>query len=768
MQSDAKSLSYYRSKREKLVYEVLRGLGNVQDWLLPFKELLIEDMKLVRPYLQRHVVHFVYKFAFVYLCMSFCLIEDNTLSSRFRLIMRVFFVTLRFYSISRKSCIEKIIIQVNLDVFILYLANALLGMSTPKKYMVNYSLLALIQSFLPSSVATKLLSAIGITAINLIVFSETIGANYVAIAFFLHCCAVMLSYYSHFMADIFSTKLTQIQEKTEAELKNKSMFVASISHDLKNPLNSLLGCLDLLKNSGSLTERDKTHILTASYSGQIMAYLIGNILDTSKIEAGRFDIDKLPMDILAEVNKIALIEHELSKKKGINLHVKVLTPLPKLVYGDAMRFSQILINLIGNSIKFVSKGYVGIILSWGSSIDEAKGKGSDSVHLIPPEEYFLEEMSGAPVKVEKREDYQEHDFQELPVSVSESIKKYSVMSPTARGKRMCTRPHSPEKFVPASISLKSQANLPKVSNSFHQFNSDLQIPGTEKAPFTIKTKDKPEKLETAVVEDSGLLMIDIIDTGIGLSEEEQKRLFKPFNQANSSVRAKYGGTGLGLWITKQLVCLMSGFIELRSKPRKGTRFTITLPFKVVKDEELVAKGGEECKTPTNRVDAALANRPSEVVSSLKAKKKLVFTGEDKSLHRMRILLVEDASASSDSLVEQVINQLMDTDCRLFYCTYVDKLEVLRAEKYSFNIIVVVYSGQKDATMKTIVSVMKDIKDAEHKQMPVCVISGSYSANCVEYSSTKEFGQLNKVTSFTFPLKEGELARELNKLRIKAM
>lgn len=725
MQGDTRSLSYCGRKREQLAYEVLRGLGNVQDWLLPFKELLIEDMKLVRPYLQRHVVHLVYKFALAYLCLSFCLVEADTLSSRVRLVLTVFITTLRFYSISRERDIEKIKTQVNLDVVLVYLANVLLGVSAPKKYVVNYILLALIQSFIPSSVAIKLSSAIGIAAINFLVFSGTIGANYVAMAFFLHCCAIMLSYYNQFMADTYSTKLTQIQEKTEVELKNKSMFVASISHDLKNPLNSLLGCLDLLKNSGSLTEKDKVHILTASYSGQIMTYLIGNILDTSKIEAGRFDIDKLPMDVLTEVNKIASIEHELSKKKGINLHVKVLTPLPKLVYGDAMRFSQILINLIGNSIKFVSKGYVGIILSWGSSIDEAKSKGSDSVHLIPPEEYFLEEVSGAPVKVEKREDYQEHDFQELPVPVSESIRKYSVTSPTARGKKMSTRPHSPEKFVPASISLKSQVNLPKANSSFHQFNSDIQLADSQKVPFTIKTKDRPKKIEAIVVEDSGLLVVDIIDTGIGLSEEEQKRLFKPFNQANSSVRANYGGTGLGLWITKQLVCLMSGFIELRSRPREGTRFTITLPFKVVKDEELVIKGGEECKTPTNKVDAALANKPSEVVGSLKAKRKLVFAGEDRSLHRMRILLIEDASASSGSLVEQAVNQLKDTDCRLFYCTYVDKLEVLRAEKYSFNIIVVASSGQKDATMKTIVSVMKDIKDAEYKQMPVCVISGSH-------------------------------------------
>jgi signal transduction histidine kinase len=592
--------------------------------------------------------------------------------------------------------------------------NVILGIPTSEQYMIDNGFIGLMQAFLPLSSIVKYISAVSIIFINLLLFSSKISVNYILMGFFLQCYGIMMAYYSDFVVDVFAMKLAENQERAQQEVKNKNMFVASISHDLKNPLSSLLGCLDLLKNSTNLTKKDKNNITIASYSGQIMTYLIGNIIDTSKIEAGRFDIDKLPMGIETEVSKILLIEKELAKKKGINMYEKILTPLPKLVYGDAMRFSQILINLIGNAIKFVSKGYIAIILSWTNSIDEAKTKDE---HLIPPEEYFSLENT---MKIEKKEDYEERDLQEFPVSVSESIKKYNMMSPSG-GSRRFTRPYSPIKLYSAKVSPKMHINLSKINSSSDKLTINFPLTDLDNNPFHIKRKEKFNKIEK-VMDDNGILVVDIIDTGIGMSEEEQKKLFKPFNQANNSVKAQYGGTGLGLWITKQLVYLMSGFIELRSKPKKGSRFTITLPFKVVKDEDFITKVSEECKTPqTDKFDPTLWKETFDIVNNLKKNKKLAFTGEDKSLHKMKILLVEDEM--NNSLMEQVVTQLQNTDCKLFYATYGTTLEVLRKEQYSFNAIVIISAKQKAQTMKIVVSIIKDIKDAEYKQMPICVISG---------------------------------------------
>ncbi len=163
--------------------------------------------------------------------------------------------------------------------------------------------------------------------------------------------------------------------------------------------------------------------------------------------------------------------------------------------------------------------------------------------------------------------------------------------------------------------------------------------------------------------DSGLLVVNIIDTGIGLAPEEQTRLFKPFNQANSSVKSKYGGTGLGLWITKQLVYLMSGFIELRSQPQKGTRFTITLPFKIIRNEEPCSPRTDDTKDQASQKSSLLLlpRISPKVVSELREKGKMFFKGMNKLLKRMNVLLVEDEAHADDSQLEQILNQLKPTD-----------------------------------------------------------------------------------------------------------
>jgi len=745
-----------KRKRLDFAYEYFKDLGNIHHWLFTYKELLLENIRSVQVYLQKCMLQSMYKLVFVYLCISFCFIGSKQLFYRIGFLLRILIGVLQFpYIFNENHSIRSLFALMS------YLINILLGIIDSKNYLTDYALFALISSFSPLPTKFKFISALCITCINLLIFSDTIPTKYLLIAFFLHCYVIIISYSNDLVMNILFKKLKQIQEKTELEIKSKGMFVASISHDLKNPLNSLLGCLDLLKNSINLTESEKNYLITASYSGQIMRYLIGNILDSSKIEAGKFDIDTIPMDILTEVSKIILIEKELSKKKGINLYMKVLTPLPKFVYGDAMRFSQILINIIGNSIKFVSKGYIGITLSWTTSINNTT-KVKDS--FIPPEEFFLvPEFDELSTKTNGGEDCEEHDLKELPIPVWKTIRKYSggLLMAKRAGKLM--RPHDPGKPIAHP---SSQLLLQKQENSFgdqEKVRNKSHICDSKINPFSIK------KRERVITKDSGLLVIDIIDTGIGISEEEQKRLFKPFNQANSLVRSQYGGTGLGLWITKQLVYLMSGFIELQSQPKKGTRFTITLPFKVVKEEDILLKPFEEHKAPPfDRTDITLTKESIEVVCNLRSNEKLFLVGEDKSLHRMRILLLEDSNTMNDLLVEQVINQLRNSDGKLYYAVYDNGIEVLKREKYKFNVIVFICSEQSSVTMKAIVNVMKSIKDAEYKQMPMCVISGTITKlSIIEYAN-KEFDDLNKVTLFTFPLKDGEFIKELNKLRAKAL
>ena len=561
----------------------------------------------------------------------------------------------------------------------------------------------------------------GITSIiNLFVFSGEINPRQYILFLFLNLFNILIGHYFQLLIEGFIEKLMQIQERTETELENKGMFVASISHDLKNPLNSLLGCLDLLKDSSKLTEKDKNNILTASYSGQIMTYLIGNILDTSKIEAGKFDIDRLPMDIIAAVSKVISIEEGMCKKKGIKLYSKCHNQLPKLVYGDAMRISQILINIIGNSIKFVSRGYIGVILSWATSIDNAKNRESAKIPLIPPEEYFEMESNGK--KFVSLEDYKEFDFQELPESVSEKIAKYNCTPYTTGRNRKNTQINSPLKiYSENSESIKPYVMIKSKSTFEIHDKKNLNLKSTQFRKSYIEIMQ--EKGKQDVCYDSGLLIVDIIDTGIGITQEEQKRLFKPFNQANNLVRSKYGGTGLGLWITKQLVCQMSGFIELKSIPGKGTRFTITLPFKVINDEGPSSKLSEETKCTTTEVDPIAGKEPLQALTNLRKSGKILFTGENKMFHNTNILIIENENFLNDSLMEQIIGQIMITNLSLIHANYSNVIDILKKYSYKFIILIVIFAENETTVMKEVIAIMKEIKDAEYKQMPICIAAG---------------------------------------------
>jgi signal transduction histidine kinase len=491
-------------------------------------------------------------------------------------------------------------------------------------------------------------------------------------------------------------KVVAIKKEAEIDTKNRNMFVASASHDLKSPLNSLLGCLDLLKSSSGLTSAEKEKLLTASYSGEIMNFLIANILDASKIDAGKFSIDRIPMNIMEEIEKVVKIERELTKKKGLQLYKKVLTQMPKLVYGDAMRLSQILINLLSNSIKFTSKGYIALIFSWSTTIAKEESLINNEEPLIPCESYFKVKegchhskcMSSAKLDCGRvlEENCSADELEDVNEAISDKLQKYILLP------------------KPKADTLSLRAQLKQYNTFIHKLsteNSNGEIP----------------KESSKITGDSGVLIIEVIDTGIGISGEEQKKLFRPFNQANSSVRSKYGGSGLGLWITKQIVYLMRGFIKLRSQPQKGTRFTISLPLKIV--EEKIPKHMVKKKVSS----VSLLDKTSEMVVTLKECKRISFTGSNKILNKMNILFI-NCQRKDTLLEEQIMNQLKNTDCHLTYSTCRTALHVLAENDYEFDALLVAASNNKYELVRLITEIIKCIKKNEYKQIPFCITSGN--------------------------------------------
>ena len=158
--------------------------------------------------------------------------------------------------------------------------------------------------------------------------------------------------------------MKEVELKVIEAAKGKEIFFASMSHELRNPLNALLASVELLKNSSS--EYDQEIIETASFCGEILLNLIGNILDVSKIESNKLEILPEPANFHLIMNKIASMLRTNAETKGLDLRLYGVNNklIPTHFLYDQSRLNQVLINLIANSIKFTAQGGVHVKVNW--------------------------------------------------------------------------------------------------------------------------------------------------------------------------------------------------------------------------------------------------------------------------------------------------------------------------------------------------------------------------------------------------------------------
>jgi signal transduction histidine kinase/CheY-like chemotaxis protein len=257
--------------------------------------------------------------------------------------------------------------------------------------------------------------------------------------------------------------LRQANEDLAQASQMKSEFLASMSHELRTPLNSILGFADLLERQRreSLSENQLKQVQAIKRSGEHLLQLINDILDLSKIEAGKTDLDLEEVVVHSLCSQCLRMVQPRADKKRIGLSLELDYQIERAQL-DERRVRQILINLLSNAIKFTPE----------------KGKVKLSGHL-------------------------------------------------------------------------------RYGHDLLQENRPDRSPVNDSTPY---------------------LCLEISDTGIGIPEEKQRLLFRPFQQLDSSLTRRHEGTGLGLALTKRLAELHGGTVSVESKENEGSSFRVWLPL----------------------------------------------------------------------------------------------------------------------------------------------------------------------------------------------
>ncbi|HIJ79147.1 MAG: response regulator [Desulfobulbaceae bacterium] len=368
--------------------------------------------------------------------------------------------------------------------------------------------------------------------------------------------------------------LAETAEQAKAASRAKSDFLASMSHEIRTPMNAIIGMAELLGES-ELTDEQSQYVNTFKNAGENLLSIINDILDISKIESGNFALENICFDLQEVIERVGEVMAMRAHQKKLELINNIDPEVPIALVGDPTRLRQVIVNLIGNAIKFTQHGEI-------------------------------------------------------------------------------------------LLSVKCRS----------------------------------------ITETQAELLFSVTDTGIGIPREQQKLIFEKFSQADTSTTRKYGGTGLGLSISQQIVEMMQGRLQVKSKPGAGSTFSFTARFGI----------SDICKESVKTTDIDLDNHRIMVVDD-NATNRMIL---NKTLSTWNAEVIEAENAEQGLIKLAAANQagrpvsLMLLDFNMPGMNGLDMAETIKQQAKTLPIIIL---SSSDARIDNITRI-KELKLFGYTTKPV--------------------------------------------------